>query len=86
MKKNLMVVTFLIGTLLAASNVCSKIKDLGTVSRVYSIAEKDCLNEIREKAKKLDWDKIRKESIEKAKKTSLKTSFNFPKQPKTKPF
>jgi len=67
MKKNLMAVTFLIGTLLAVSNVFGKIKDLGTIGSVYAIAEKDCLNEIREKAKKLDWEKIREESIEKAK-------------------
>ena len=67
MKKSVLAVMFLTGILLAASNVCGEIMDLGTVGRVYPIAEKDCLVEIREKAKKLDWNKIKEESIEKAK-------------------
>ena len=81
-----MAVTFLIGTLLAASNVCAKIKDLGTVGRVYAIAEKDCLNEIREKAKKLDWDKIKKESIEKAEKYKPEDLIQLPKATQNKTF
>jgi len=86
MKKNLMVVIFLIGTVMVASNVCGKIKDLGTVGRVYAIAEKDCLNEIREKAKKLDWDKIRKEGIEEVKKYKPEDLVQLPKATQNKTF
>jgi conjugal transfer pilus assembly protein TraW len=86
MKKKLIAVTFLIGTLLEASNVCGKIKDLGTVGRVYAIAEKDCLSEIREKAKKLDWDKIKKESVEKVKKYKPEDLVQLPKATQNKTF
>ena len=67
MKKNFLTIVFLIGMTLAASKVCGEIMDLGTVGRVYPIAEKDCLKQVREKARELDWDKIREESLEKAK-------------------
>ena len=67
MKKRILAVIFLTNMLLAAANVYSEIVDLGTVGRVYPITEKNCLNEIKEKAKKLDWEKIREESLEKAK-------------------
>lgn len=67
MKKSILAVMFLTNILLMTSNVCGEIIDLGTVGRVYPIAEKDCLKQVREKARELDWDKIREESLEKAK-------------------
>lgn len=86
MKKSLLAVMFLIGILLAASNVCGEIMDLGTVGRVYPIAEKNCLNEIKEKAKKLDWEKIRKEGIEKAKRYKPENLAKLPKATQDRTF
>ncbi len=86
MKKSVLAIMFLTGILLAASNVCGEIMDLGTVGRVYPIAEKDCLNEIREKAKKLDWEKIRDESIEMAKNYKPENLVKLPKATQDKTF
>lgn len=86
MKKSVLAVVFLTGILLAASNVCGEIMDLGTVGRVYPIAEKDCLNEIREKAKKLDWEKIRDESIEMAKNYKPENLVKLPKATQDRTF
>jgi conjugal transfer pilus assembly protein TraW len=77
---------FLTNILLAASNVCGEIMDLGTVGRVYPIAEKDCLNEIREKVKKLDWEKIRDESIEMAKNYKPENLVKLPKATQDRTF
>jgi len=86
MKKSVLAIMFLTGILLAASNVCGEIMDLGTVGRVYPIAEKDCLNEIREKAKKLDWEKIRDESMEMAKNYKPENLVNLPKATQDRTF
>lgn len=86
MKKKFLAIMFLTGILLAASNVCSEIMDLGTVGRVYPIAEKDCLNEIREKARKLDWNKIREEGIEKAKNYKPENLSKLPKATRDRTF
>jgi conjugal transfer pilus assembly protein TraW len=86
MKKSGLTVMFLTGFLLAASTVCGEIMDLGTVGRVYPIAEKDCLNEIREKAKKLDWEKITDESMEMAKNYKPENLVKLPKATQDRTF
>ncbi|MGD9244643.1 MAG: hypothetical protein PVH36_06895 [Desulfobacterales bacterium] len=86
MKKSVLAIVFLTNILLAASNVCGEIMDLGTVGRVYPIAEKDCLNEIREKVKKLDWEKIRDESIEMAKNYKPENLVKLPKATQDRTF
>lgn len=86
MKKSVLAIMFLTNILLATSNVCGEIMDLGTVGRVYPIAEKDCLNEIREKAKKLDWEKIRDESIETAKNYKPENLVKLPKATQDRTF
>jgi conjugal transfer pilus assembly protein TraW len=56
------------------------------VGRVYPINEKDCLNEIKEKAKKLDWEKIREKSIEKAKNYKPENLAKLPKATQDRTF
>jgi conjugal transfer pilus assembly protein TraW len=67
MKQLQQIAIMLSALFLLSGNAAAAVHDLGTFGMTYPIAEKDAIEEIKEKADKTDWSKhFNKEKIEKA--------------------